>query len=146
MTLKTDCQEDFKTEDNFTLDFFSNMGSSAVLLQSYYLYSALLALMVLGMPFIASVLSCPGVQGRVCVSDLKQLTPFWLIAAFYTTTSPDVTTAVCLFRMFVATKFMNLLGMATPTPRCVEEAAFAMSVAITTYMGVMVVYAYRDAF
>ncbi|XP_063534770.1 microsomal glutathione S-transferase 1-like [Cydia strobilella] len=102
--------------------------------------------MVLGMPVIGKMLACQGEGRRVNVGDLKQLTPFWLIAAFYTTTSPDVTTAICLFRMFVATKFMSLLGMMTPTPRCLEEASFAMSIAITSYMGFMVVYAYKDAF
>ncbi|KAL0830740.1 hypothetical protein ABMA28_002868 [Loxostege sticticalis] len=115
------------------------------LMQSYFLYSAILALKLLALAPLASIVCNPEKVQRANISDLKNLTPFWLVAALYMTTSPDRLLAVGLLRVFVLARFVAALGYVKKLPRMAVELAFFVSFAITSYMGGKVVYTYRDA-
>lgn len=115
------------------------------LMQSYFLYSAILALKLLALKPLASIVCNPEKVQRANISDLKNLTPFWLVAALYMTTSPDEATALSLLRAFVAARFVAALGYVKKLPRMAVEGAFFVSFAITSFMGGWVVYTYRAA-
>ncbi|VVD00099.1 unnamed protein product [Leptidea sinapis] len=121
------------------------MESNSILLQSYFLYSAILALKLLLLAPLTSLLCRPEKVQRANISDLKNLTPFWLVAALYTTTSPDTQTAVNLFRLFVIARLVTVLGYIIKLPKVCIEAAFTVSITVTSYMAGYVVYAYRKA-
>lgn len=120
-------------------------GSYPVLVNSYYLYSAILALKLLALSPLAQIVCSPEKVQRANISDLKNLTPFWLVAALYMTTCPDEKTAIALLRLFVAARFVAALGYVTKLPKSVVELAFFVSFAITSFMGAWVVYYYRSA-
>ncbi|XP_028160167.1 microsomal glutathione S-transferase 1-like [Ostrinia furnacalis] len=115
------------------------------LMQSYFLYSAILALKLLALAPLASLVCNPEKIQRANLSDLKNLTPFWLVAALYMTTSPDHVTAIILLRVFVLARFVAALGYVKRLPKMAVEMAFFVSFAITSYMGGCVVYTYRAA-
>lgn len=115
------------------------------LTQTYYLYAAILALKLLALAPLASMVCNPDKIQRANLSDLKHLTPFWLVAALYTTTSPDTATAVNLMRAFVVARFVAAAGYVTKLPKVAIEAAFFISFAITSYMGACVIYTYKAA-
>jgi hypothetical protein len=115
------------------------------LMQSYFLYSAILALKLLALgPLAALVCNREKVQ-RANVSDLKNLTPFWLVAALYITTSPDKQTALSLLRLYVIARFVAALGYVLRLPKTATETAFFVSFCIPAFMGGCVVYTYRNA-
>ncbi|CAB3246854.1 unnamed protein product [Arctia plantaginis] len=115
------------------------------LMQSYFLYSAILALKQLVLAPMAAVVYHPEKVQRAYISDLKNLTPFWLVSALYMTTGPDQATAVYLLRIYVITRFVIALGYLQKLPSIVTEAAFCVSFMITCFMGGWVVYTYRKA-
>lgn len=117
----------------------------SLLMQSYFLYSALLALKLLALVPLAAVMCNPEKLQRANISDLKNLTPFWLVAALYMTTSPDEATAVALLRLYVLARFVSAIGYVQRLPKMATEAAFFVSFAITTYMGAYVAFTYRAA-
>lgn len=125
------------------------MGSSTNLkgglMQSYYLYAAVLALKLLAFVPLASIMCNPDKVQRANLSDLKHLTPFWLVAALYVTTSPDYTTAVNLMRAFVAARMVVAAGYITKIPKMAVEASFFMSFAITTFMAGWVINEYKSS-
>ncbi|CAG4929519.1 unnamed protein product [Colias eurytheme] len=120
-------------------------GPSSDLMQSYFFYSAILALKLLALAPLASIVCHPEKVQRANISDLKNLTPFWLVAGLYMTTSPDENTAIMLLRAFVIARLIAALGYVTRLPRMLVEAAFFVSFTITSYMGGCVVYEYRSA-
>lgn len=126
-----------------------NQGQTKVsyspLMQSYFLYSALLALKLLALVPIASVAKCPDTVRRANLSDLKHLTPFWLVAALYMTTSPDLFLATSLLRVYLAARLISAISYMVELPKCVQENAFIASFVITCYMGSSVVLYYRSA-
>ncbi|KAJ0183435.1 hypothetical protein K1T71_001411 [Dendrolimus kikuchii] len=124
------------------------MGSTAgpsSLMQSYYLYAAVLALKLLALAPLAAFMCNGDKVQRANLSDLKNLTPFWLVAALYMTTSPDEKTALALLRTFVAARFVSAVSYVTKIPKCAIELAFFVSFAITCFMGGSVVYHYRNS-
>lgn len=114
-------------------------------MQSYYLYSALLALKLLALAPLAAIVCNQDKVMRANISDLKHLTPFWIVAALYMTTLPDQATTLALLRLFVGARFVAALGYITRLPKFITEAAFFMSFAVTSYMAGCVVYTYRNA-
>ncbi|CAG9562631.1 unnamed protein product [Danaus chrysippus] len=115
------------------------------LMQSYFLYSALLALKLLAFIPLSSLVCRPDKMQRANISDLKNLTPFWLVAALYVTTSPDEETALMLFRTYVLSRLVTALGYIVKLPKVLVEGAFFLSFSITAFMGGWVVYTYRSA-
>ncbi|KAF9794387.1 hypothetical protein SFRURICE_014607 [Spodoptera frugiperda] len=115
------------------------------LMQSYFLYSALLALQLLALAPLAGMVCNPEKIQRANISDLKNLTPFWLVAALYMTTSPEPITARSLLRVYVVARVVAAMGYIYKLPRIVTDSAFFVSFLITGYMGASVVYAYREA-
>ncbi|KAJ0183436.1 hypothetical protein K1T71_001412 [Dendrolimus kikuchii] len=117
----------------------------SALMQSYFLYSAILALKLLALAPIASIVCNPEKVQRANISDLKNLTPFWLVAALYMTTSPDEKTALTLLRAYVVARFIAAAGYIIKLPHKTTEFAFFVSFAITCFMGAWVVITYRTA-
>lgn len=117
----------------------------SLLMQSYFLYSALLALKLLALAPMAAIACHPEKVQRANISDLKNLTPFWLVAALYMTTSPDEATAIALLRVYVIARFIAAIGYVQRLPKTATELAFFVSFAITSFMGSWVVYTYRAA-
>lgn len=115
------------------------------LMHSYFLYSAILALKLLALPPLAAIACRPQNVQRANISDLKNLTPFWLVAGLYITTSPDEHTALTLLRAYVAARLVVALGYIVKLPKPLIEAAFFLSISITSFMGGWVVYTYRAA-
>ncbi|PZC75652.1 hypothetical protein B5X24_HaOG205895 [Helicoverpa armigera] len=120
-------------------------SASSFLMQSYFLYSALLALKLLALIPLASIVCNPEKVKRANISDLKNLTPFWLVAALYMTTSPDPIAARSLLRLYVFARMIAAVGYLHTLPRLAKEMAFFVSFAITSFMGANVVYTYRSA-
>ncbi|XP_045769123.1 microsomal glutathione S-transferase 1-like [Maniola jurtina] len=116
-------------------------GKSVDLMQSYYLYSAALALKLLAFIPLAALAWDPEKIHR----DLKTLTTFWVVAALYVTTSPDHSTALNLFRGYALARLVVALGYLYTLPKCMKEVAFYVSFGITSFMGGWVVYTYRNA-
>ncbi|XP_069358108.1 microsomal glutathione S-transferase 1-like [Maniola hyperantus] len=124
------------------------MGGKSVsvdLMQSYYLYSAALALKLLAFVPLATLVCDPDKIQRATITGLKNLTPFWLVAALYVTTSPDHGTALSLFRGYALARLVIAFGYLYNLPKCVKELAFYVSFGITSFMGGWVVYTYRNA-
>lgn len=115
------------------------------LTNSYCFYSSILALKLLALAPLAAVVCNPEKVQRANLSDLKNLTPFWLVAALYVTTQPDPNAALTLIRVFVAARFVAAVGYVRRLPKLLVELAFFVSFAITCYMGGYVVYTYRQA-
>ncbi|CAH4033976.1 unnamed protein product [Pieris brassicae] len=119
--------------------------NSGNLMQSYYLYSAILALKLLALKPLASIVCHPEKVQRANISDLKNLTPFWLVAGLYMTTSPDPVTALTLLRVYVLARIIAAVGYVTRIPTMMKELAFFVSFTITTYMAACVVMKYNHA-
>ncbi|KAF9422590.1 hypothetical protein HW555_001794 [Spodoptera exigua] len=117
----------------------------SLLMQSYFFYSALLALKLLALAPLAGMVCNPDKIQRANISDLKNLTPFWLVAALYMTTSPEPITARSLLRVYVVARVIAALGYVYKLPRIFTDSAFFVSFLITGYMGASVVYTYREA-
>lgn len=123
----------------------SSTVTSSSLMQSYFLYSAILALKQLVLAPLAAVVYRSEKVQRAYISDLKNLTPFWLVSALYMTTGPNEVTAVYLLRIYVVTRFVIAFGYLQKLPSIVTETAFCISFMITYFMGGCVVYTYRKA-
>lgn len=121
------------------------LKGGANLMHSYYLYAAILAIKLLALAPMANVVCNPEKIQRANLSDLKHLTPFWLVAALYMTTQPDKDLAVNLLRGFVLARFVAAIGYVVKIPKHLVEGAFFVSFAITTYMCAFVIYAYKNA-
>lgn len=117
----------------------------ANLMHSYYLYAAILAIKLLALAPMANVVCNPEKIQRANLSDLKHLTPFWLVAALYVTTQPDKELALNLLRGFVVARIIAAIGYVVKIPKQLVECAFFVSFAITTYMSAFVIYAYKNA-
>ncbi|KAJ8723202.1 hypothetical protein PYW08_003114 [Mythimna loreyi] len=117
----------------------------SIQMQTYFLYSALLALKLLAFVPLACLMKQPESVLRANISDLKHLTPFWLVSALYMTTSPNIDVARVLLRIYVLARIVSAMGYLLKLPRCSTEIAFLVSFAITCYMSSSVVYTYRNA-
>lgn len=115
------------------------------LMHSYYLYSALLAVKLLALIPMANMVCNREKIQRANLSDLKHLTPFWLVAALYMTTQPDRDLAMNLMRGFVLARLIAAVGYIVEIPKQLVEGAFYISFAINTYMCAFVIFAYKNA-
>ncbi|CAH2230838.1 jg15289 [Pararge aegeria aegeria] len=121
------------------------MDGKSRLLQSYYLYSAILALKLLAFVPLAALVCNPEKVQRANISDLKNLTPFWLVGALYITTQPAENTALNLFRAYLLARLVTAMGYIFTLPRFLKEVAFYVSFGINCFMSGWVVYTYRNA-
>ncbi|XP_053604370.1 microsomal glutathione S-transferase 1-like [Plodia interpunctella] len=124
---------------------FETFEGPLSLIHSYFLYSAILALKLLILLPLSNIVCNPMKLQRANISNLKNLTPFWLVAGLYVTTHPDKTTALMLIRVYVLARFVSALSYVSKLPRIATESAFFVSFAITCFMGFTVVYTYRQA-
>lgn len=120
-------------------------GGGVNLMHSYYLYAAILAIKLLALVPMSNVVCNPEKIQRANLSDLKHLTPFWLVAALYMTTQPDKDLAINLLRGFVVARIVAAIGYVVKIPKQLVECAYFVSFAITTYMSAFVIYAYKNA-
>lgn len=121
------------------------MSADNSLMQTYMVYSAVLALKLLFLNPVSHMVCDHNKIRRAHLSDLKNLTPFWVVSALYVTTDPDPTTAVNLFRVYLAARLVAVIGYVfRPTPKLVKELAFFLSFTITGFMAVWVIYKYRN--
>lgn len=138
--------------------------------QSYIVYSGILALKVLGVTFLTSkarytkkVFANPedakAVQGKVKLddpdvervrrahlNDLENIPAFWLLGALFLTTSPEVAWATLLFRIYTAGRILHTFVYAVhPLPQPARGIAFGVPFLIKLYMGAKVVMYYITA-
>lgn len=137
--------------------------------QSYILYSGILALKVLGTAFLTSrvryskkvfanpedaagrgkvKLDDPDVERvrRAHLNDLENIPAFWLLGALFLTTSPEAAWATLLFRIYTAGRVLHTFVYAVrPLPQPARGIAFGVPYLIMLYMGVKVVTHYITA-
>ncbi|MBH0219546.1 hypothetical protein GH793_15245 [Listeria monocytogenes] len=138
--------------------------------QSYLLYSAILALKVLAVAFLTGKARAnknvyanpedararkgvvkyddPDVERvrRAHLNDLENIPVFWVLGALYLTTAPSAWLATTLFRVYTAGRVMHTLVYAVkPLPQPARGIAFGIPLMITFYMGVKVILHYSSA-
>lgn len=139
-------------------------------MQSYILYSGILALKVLGTAVLTSrmryskkvfanpedavakngkvKLDDPDVERvrRAHLNDLENIPAFWILGALFLTTSPAAAWATLLFRIYTAGRVLHTFVYAVrPLPQPARGIAFAVPYMITLYMGAKVVMHYISA-
>ncbi|XP_049872902.1 uncharacterized protein LOC126371631 [Pectinophora gossypiella] len=115
------------------------------LYHTYYFYAALLAVKLLSLLPLGHCMCSVEKFQKANMSDLKHLTPFWLLAGLFVTTSPDPNLAINLMRAFAVARFVSALGYICDIPKCATEGAFFVSFTITSFMGAAVVWKYSNA-
>lgn len=137
--------------------------------QSYFVYSGILALKVLVMAPLTGKqrytkkvfaneedakrggrvkFDDPDVERvrRAHLNDLENIPVFWLLGALYLTTGPSASVATWLFRAFTAGRVVHTLVYAVkPMPQPARGIAFGIPNLITWYMGLKVVAHYFGA-
>lgn len=138
--------------------------------QSYILYSSVLALKVLGVAILTSKARYakkvfaneedakkakgkvkyddPDVERvrRAHLNDLENIPAFWVLGALYLTTSPETAWATLLFRLYAAGRIVHTIVYAVkPLPQPARGLAFGVPFIITLYMGVKVIQHYFTA-
>ncbi|KPJ13604.1 Microsomal glutathione S-transferase 1 [Papilio machaon] len=138
--------------------------------QSYILYSAILALKVLVMAFLTSrirfakkvfaneedakpskrkvILDDPDVERvrRAHLNDLESIPAFWILGALYLTTSPEAAWAALLFRVYTVSRIIHTIVYAVkPLPQPARFIAFLIPMFIKWYMGIAIVSNYISA-
>ncbi|XP_041973589.1 uncharacterized protein LOC121729221 [Aricia agestis] len=155
------------------------MGSQVILyyitlsnpvLQSYIVYSAMLALKLLFLSSLTSLTRlAKGVFAnpedaktfggkvkyddasverirRAHLNDLENIPAFWVLGALYVTTGPYELFATFLFRIFTLSRIMHTLVYAIyPLPQPARRIAYRTSLLILCYMGVQVTIYYATA-
>lgn len=123
------------------------------LTQTYMAHVGLLVIKLLALSPVAAMtwiwkgfFPNPDVVRRAYLSELKILSPFWIVSALYVTTDPPMDVGIILFRLYSVTRLIVILGYATkPVPAVLTDLALIISYAITCYMSCCVVYFYRKA-
>nr|ARM39012.1 microsomal glutathione S-transferase 2 [Cydia pomonella] len=138
--------------------------------QSYIVYSAILALKLLAVSTMTSmkrisrkVFANPedavGLKGKVNLNDpevervrrahlndLENIPAFWLLGALYVTTSPVAAWATLLFRVYTVSRFIHTFVYAVvPLPQPARGIAFGIPYLIKWYMGIQVILHYATA-
>nr|UNW37539.1 microsomal GSTs1-2 [Sesamia inferens] len=137
--------------------------------QSYMLYSGVLALKVMGMAFLTArqrfakkvfanpedaamggkvKFDDPDVERvrRAHLNDLENIPVFWVLGAMYVTTGPSASLATTLFRVYTAGRILHTFVYAVkPLPQPARGIAFGIPLFISFYMGVKVVQFYFSA-
>ncbi|XP_059049156.1 microsomal glutathione S-transferase 1-like [Achroia grisella] len=140
------------------------------LVQSYIVYSAILALKLL---FVAPLTALSRMRRNVFanpedaaltrgkvkyddpviervrrahLNDLENIPAFWVLAALYVTTGPAVAWAQLLFRVYTAGRILHTIVYAVvPLPQPARVLAFGIPFAIKIYIGLQVVLHYITA-
>ncbi|XP_060810484.1 microsomal glutathione S-transferase 1-like [Amyelois transitella] len=138
--------------------------------QSYALYSTILALKMLGMAILtgktrygknvfANEEDAKASKGKVRyddpdvervrrahLNDLENIPAFWILGALYLTTGPAASTAANLFRAYTAGRLIHTFVYAVkPMPQPSRAIAFAVPLFIMFYMGYKVATFYASA-
>nr|UYI58582.1 glutathione S-transferase 11 [Grapholita molesta] len=138
--------------------------------QSYIVYSAILALKLLSVSTLTAmkriskkvyanpedavslkgkvVLNDPDVERvrRAHLNDLENIPAFWLLGALYVTTAPVAAWATLLFRVYTAGRFIHTFVYAVvPLPQPARGIAYGIPYLIKWYMGIQVVLHYASA-
>ncbi|XP_032516204.2 microsomal glutathione S-transferase 1-like [Danaus plexippus] len=138
--------------------------------QSYILYSAILALKLLSMSTLTSLVrlssgifsnpeDAKAFKGKVKyddpivertrrahLNDLENIPAFWVIAALYLTTGPVAVVATLLFRVYTASRIIHTLVYAVvPLPQPTRAIAYMIPYLIKWYMGFQVMIYYITA-
>lgn len=140
------------------------------LVQSYIVYSAILAVKLLLLaPLTATSRIIRGVYAnpedaamaggkvkfddqtvercrRAHLNDLENIPAFWILGALYLTTGPAVAWATLLFRLYTAGRILHSIVYAVvPLPQPSRAIAYGIPYIITLYMGTQVVLYYATA-
>ncbi|KAM3966502.1 microsomal glutathione S-transferase 1-like [Aphomia sociella] len=140
------------------------------LVQSYILYSAILAIKLLLVSVITAIARVtrnvfanpedavvtkgkvkyddPVVERvrRAHLNDLENIPAFWLLGALYVTTGPAVAWAQLLFRVYALGRIIHTIVYAIiPLPQPARGISFGIPFLITIYFGVQVVLYYLTA-
>ncbi|XP_053602049.1 microsomal glutathione S-transferase 1 [Plodia interpunctella] len=139
--------------------------------QSYALYSTILALKVLSMAFLTArarfskkvfaneedavattkgkvKYDDPDVERvrRAHRNDLENIPAFWILGALYLTTGPAASTAANLFRAYTAGRLIHTFVYAIkPMPQPARGIAFGVPLFIMIFMGFKVITFYASA-
>nr|UQS35832.1 glutathione-S-transferase microsomal 3 [Plodia interpunctella] len=138
--------------------------------QSYALYSTILALKVLAMAFLtararyskkvfANEEDAVATKGKVKYddpdvervrrahrNDLENIPAFWILGALYLTTGPAASTAANLFRAYTAGRLIHTFVYAIkPMPQPARGIAFGVPLFIMIFMGFKVITFYASA-
>nr|XP_034841145.1 microsomal glutathione S-transferase 1-like [Maniola hyperantus] len=138
--------------------------------QSYIIYSSVLALKVLGMSVLTGMVrhkkkvfaneedakatkgvvkfNDPDVERtrRAHLNDLENIPAFWVLGALYLTTGPATELATLLFRVFTAGRILHTIVYAVkPLPQPARAIAFGIPYFINWYMGLKIVSHYISA-
>ncbi|XP_045760824.1 microsomal glutathione S-transferase 1-like [Maniola jurtina] len=138
--------------------------------QSYIIYSAILALKLLAVGTLTSLvrmgkgifsnpedakafkgkvkLDDPIVERtrRAHLNDLENIPAFWILGALYLTTAPAAAWATLLFRVYTVCRVIHTLVYAViPLPQPARGIAYMVPYIIKWYMGVQVILYYLSA-
>lgn len=138
--------------------------------QSYILYSAILALKLLSVSTLTSLVRMsrgvfanpedaktlkgkvkfddPAVERtrRAHLNDLENIPAFWILGALYVTTGPAAAWATLLFRIYTVSRIIHTVVYAIiPFPQPTRAIAYAIPYSIKWYMGVQVILYYITA-
>ncbi|CAK1599859.1 unnamed protein product [Parnassius mnemosyne] len=138
--------------------------------QSYILYSGILALKVLIMALLTArvrfakkifaneedaktskgrvKLDDPDVERvrRAHLNDLENIPAFWILGALYLTTAPAAAWATFLFRVYTASRIIHTIVYAVkPMPQPSRAIAYFIPYLIMWYMGIKVISHYYGA-
>lgn len=150
--------------------YTGKMDLSTPIVQSYILYSAILALKLLSVGTLTSLtrmvrgsyanpedakagggkvkLDDPAVERtrRAHLNDLENIPAFWILGALYLTTNPVAAWALMLFRAYTACRIVHTIVYAiVPLPQPARAIAYAVPYFIKLYMGANVVLYYITA-
>ncbi|XP_047536763.1 microsomal glutathione S-transferase 1-like [Vanessa atalanta] len=138
--------------------------------QSYILYSAILALKLISVSTLTSLvrmtrgvysnpedakalrgkvkLDDPAVERtrRAHLNDLENIPAFWILGALYVTTGPVAAWATLLFRVYTVSRIIHTIVYAVvPLPQPTRAIAYIIPTVIMWYMGIQVVLYYMSA-
>ena len=138
--------------------------------QSYILYSAILALKLLSLSTLTGIVrlsrgvfanpeDAKGLRGKVKLddpavertrrahlNDLENIPAFWILGALYVTTGPAAAWATLLFRVYTVSRIVHTIVYAiVPLPQPARALAYLVPYVIKWYMGVQVVLYYITA-
>lgn len=138
--------------------------------QSYLLYSAILALKILAMSALTAITrisrgvfanpeDAKALKGKVKfddqavervrrghLNDLENIPAFWILGALYLTTGPVAAWATLLFRVYAAGRILHsIVYCVVPLPQPARGLAFGIPMMISFYMGAQVVLYYIPA-
>ncbi|XP_047984902.1 uncharacterized protein LOC125225302 [Leguminivora glycinivorella] len=138
--------------------------------QSYIVYSAILALKLLALSTLTGMkrmskkvfanpedaaalkgkvnLNDPEVERvrRAHLNDLENIPAFWLLGALYVTTAPVAAWATLLFRVYTVSRFIHTFVYAVvPMPQPARGIAYGVPYLIKWYMGIQVILHYAAA-